>query len=188
MPAFIVLSVVIPVIMAADTSDAVPDDDSGGRDRSSRIEQVDRKQDEMFERINDLREDAANEQVETLAELLQVMASELCRLEARNRQLTSRLETVETVNGLAGDEIDLSDVSALDHRDKKVVKAIVTDGRELVSLEDLRKLYRGHTDVRSKETLRKRTKALTATDLFERERSGLHTTVWRFVGSNHVSS
>ncbi|WP_247005131.1 hypothetical protein [Halosolutus gelatinilyticus] len=53
------------------------------------------------------------------------------------------------------------------YRDARVVKAIVADGRERLTLSDLHELYRGHTDVRSKETLKEHTKTLTATDLFE---------------------
>ncbi|WP_254611868.1 hypothetical protein [Haloterrigena gelatinilytica] len=110
------------------------------------------------------------------------MHTELCRLEARNRQLNSRLSKLEAVNGLSGDEIDLSDTSATDHRDKKVMKALVADGRERVTIDDLRELYRGHTDIRSAETLKDRIKTLTATDHFELVNRGLRTTTWRFTG------
>ncbi|APX98587.1 hypothetical protein [Natronorubrum daqingense] len=143
---------------------------------------IERRQRDISETITELEEVAMNEQVEALADLLRLMDTELKRLEARNRLLTNRLQKVEVVNGLSGDEIDLGDVSALDHRDQKVVKAIVADGRELLSLGDLRELYRNHTDVRSSETLKGRTKALTSSNLFERERSGPHTSAWRFTG------
>lgn len=145
-------------------------------------DRIERRQRDISETITELEETATNEQVEALADLLRLMDTELKRLEARNRLLTNRLQRVEAVNGLSGDEIDLSDASTLDHRDEKVVKAIVAGGRELLSLEDLRELYRSHTDVRSTETLKSRTKALTATDLFDHKRRGMRTAVWRFTG------
>ncbi|WP_247005120.1 DUF1664 domain-containing protein [Halosolutus gelatinilyticus] len=133
--------------MAVDSEDAPSGESSAESIRSSEIERVDRKQEDMYETLRSIRDGAANEQVEELADLLETMVSELCRLEARNRLLTTRLHRVETINGLSGDEIDLSDASTLDHRDEKVVKAIVADGRKRLTLSDLHELYRGHTDV-----------------------------------------
>ncbi|NUC74969.1 hypothetical protein HTZ84_22145 [Haloterrigena sp. SYSU A558-1] len=154
----------------------------GETDRPSRTKRIERRQRDIFESVEELADDPANEQVQLLADVLREMHTELCRLEARNRQLNSRLSKLEAVNGLSGDEIDLSDTSATDHRDKKVMKALVADGRERVTIDDLRELYRGHTDIRSAETLKDRIKTLTATDHFELVNRGLRTTTWRFTG------
>ncbi|WP_226043319.1 hypothetical protein [Natrinema sp. DC36] len=168
--------------MSAQSEQATNSDSGGDTERLSRRERIESRQRDISDGITDLENDAANEQVEALVGLLRQMDTELKRLEARNRQLTTRLKKVEAVNGLSGGEIDLGDVSALDHRDEKVVKAIVADGVNVVSLDDLRELYRGHTDVRDPETLKDRIKTLTATDLFKLKTHGLHSNTWRFVG------
>lgn len=154
----------------------------GEDDHPTRMERIERRQRDISESVDELASDPANEQVALLADVLDQMHTELCRLEARNRQLHSRLQKLEAVNGLSGDEVDLSDASVTDHRDKKVMKALVADDRELVTIDDLRELYRGHTDVRSDETLKDRIKTLTATEHFELENRGLRSTTWRFTG------
>ncbi|EMA45909.1 hypothetical protein [Halobiforma nitratireducens] len=134
----------------------------------------------MWDLIDALEADAQNPQVDRLVSVLKLLQAEIGRLEARNRKLEDRLSRLEAVNGLDGTEIDLSDANELDHRDEKVVKAIVADGGTMFSVRDLQRFYREHTDVRAKETLKDRIQYLTSTGLFERD-SG---SKWRFVGAD----
>ncbi|ELY86451.1 hypothetical protein [Natrialba taiwanensis] len=168
--------------MAVNSGQAGSGDSGGERGQLSQKERIEHRQRDISEAIDDLENTAPNEQVEALAELLRQMDIELKRLEARNRQLTSRLKKVEAVNGLTGIELTFSDTSTLDHRDEKVVKAIVADELETVTLADLQELYRNHTDIRDRETLRSRIKDLTRRGPFEHERLGMQTSVWRFTG------
>lgn len=168
--------------MAANSEQPPSGEQSESSSQERDLQTVERRQRDIRTGIDTIHEDAPNEQVEQLADLLSTMHSELCRLEAKNRQLETRLEKLETVNGLDGEESTLSEVSRLDHRDEKVVKAIVADGRERVSLKELRELYRNHTDIRAEETLRERTRDLTKRGPFEHEQRGLNSSVWRFTG------
>ncbi|MFC7216540.1 hypothetical protein ACFQO4_20990 [Saliphagus sp. GCM10025334] len=129
-------------------------------------------------RLSELEEEAANEQVETLLGVIDELVGEVRRLDARNRNMKSRLEKLEAVNGLDGDEWDVTETSKMGYRDKAVLRAIVASGDTWFSLKALQRLYRQHTDVRDSETLRKRIKHLTTEGPFESDRSG-----WEFTGN-----
>jgi hypothetical protein len=115
--------------------------------------------------------------METVRSLLETQQSLVATIEDQQRRI-ERLETLATTFG----EIDVDGIES--PHDRAVIDAIRAGDKREYTLEDLRTLYKQHTNIRRSETLKQRVKTLTTQGPFEQ----ISAQRWLFIGGPHISS
>lgn len=136
--------------MAASDSDQTP----------TQVEQDHEKLAEVWDTINRLGDQADNEAVEDLLEILMHLLDENERQYREIRRLNDRLKQVERHVGVTQEDTITVESPHFDSRDESVLAVLAKNNPDKVSLTRLQKLYRRTTDVRNQETLRDRIKDL----------------------------
>jgi hypothetical protein len=113
--------------------------------------------------------------VDTVQSLLETQQSLLETIEDQQRRI-ERLETLATTFG----EIDVQGVDS--PHDRAVIDAIRAGEKREYSLEELRDLYKQHTNIRRSETLKQRVKTLTEQGPFEQVAAQR----WLYTGGPHI--
>lgn len=133
--------------------------------------------DQLHSRIESLRDDIANEDVEELLDILEAVHTESQDAHATVTAVDDRLTQVEAVTGVNAD-MDIADLMnpQFDYRDAAVLRAIRARNPEQLSAAEIQKLYVQQTDIREQVTLRSRIKELVERGPFE----NVEGTTWRF--------
>lgn len=118
---------------------------------------------QLAERINSLRDDVENDQVDELLDILE--------------EIDDRLTHVEDFTGAGTDE-SVEDLMSpnFDYRDAAVLRVVQARNPKQLSVAQIQEIYIQRTDVREKTTLRKRVKELVDRGPFENAGG----TTWRF--------
>lgn len=115
--------------------------------------------------------------LETVQSLLETQQSLLETIEDQQRRI-ERLETLATTFG----EIDVQGVDS--PHDRAVIDAIRAADKREYTIEELRTLYKRHTNIRRPETLKQRVKTLTTQGPFEQ----ISAQRWLYTGGPHVGT
>lgn len=132
--------------------------------------------------LDKLEAESEHERVLEVLEVVRTIYENQQTLARKQSDSTERIERIEllattfgTIDGIDGIE---------DPRDEAVVQAIQVSGEREFSLQELRHLYRAHTDVRNDATLKSRVKNLTQNGPFEYQGSQK----WVYIGGPHINS
>lgn len=117
--------------------------------------------DPVEETLKQLRDEAPNQQVEDLLDVVQHMHTRINRLES-----------------MADPDFDKPLSYEFDAYDEPVMHALSESDPDTVTMDEFKTLYRRHTDIKNDETIRSRVKSLVKIGPFENERPGR----WRFLG------
>lgn len=115
---------------------------------------------EIWDTIKRLDDQADNEAVDQLVDVLIHLMDENHRHRQRISRLEDRLKQVERHVGVTQEDELTVDSPHFDRRDESVLAVLAEDNPDTVSLQRLQTLYRRTTDVRNKETLRERVRDL----------------------------
>lgn len=132
-------------------------DDSGS---TSKFEPQQEELTEIWDTINQLDEQADNEAVDQLLEILVHLMDENHRHRQRITRLEDRLKQVERHVGVTQEDELTVDSPHFDRRDESVLAVLAEDNPDTVSPSRLQTIYRKTTDIRNKATLRERIKDL----------------------------
>lgn len=143
------------------------------------IEQDHEKLAEIWDTINRLGDQADNEAVEDLLEILMHLLDENERKYREIRRLNDRLKQVERHVGVSGEDEITVETASFDKRDKAVLEVLAERNPDTVHLNEIQKIYRKKTDVRRQDTLRGRVNDLIDEGPFE-DTDKLQK--WRYVG------
>lgn len=99
-------------------------------------------------------------------------------VDAAHKRIDELESELEDLRGSSIEGRSATDASPFDARDSAVLDALGPG--QTVTVSDLQQLYRTHTDVRAKQTLKSRIKTLTGHDRFETRSAGR----WRYVGDD----
>lgn len=140
---------------------------------------------EIHEEIEALREEAPNEQVEQLLDVIESVYIEAKHADSKADNLNRRVRHLQEYTGATlSEDAEPMMSPEFDHRDEAVLKTLVARNPETVGVKKLQKIYKRRTDVRDKETLRDRVKELTTQGPFEYEGSSK----WRFTAHTEEES
>lgn len=131
--------------------------------------------DDVRDQLSALEETVDDQELAALLDALGTFLSEFKRLDAQRRQLDHRVDRLETAfpQHTKGAQ---SNANGWDPRDDRVIRIIDSSDSDLITLDQLKDLYRRHTDVRNPRTLKDRIKLLTSDPQFEQQSPG----VWRY--------
>jgi hypothetical protein len=115
--------------------------------------------------------------LDTVQSLLETQQSLLSTIDDQQRRI-ERLETLATTFG----EIEVEGVDS--PHDRAVIDAIRAADKREYTIEELRTLYKRHTNIRRSETLKQRVKTLTTQGPFEQ----MSTQRWLYTGGPHIST
>lgn len=132
-------------------------DESGS---TSKFEPKQEELTEIWDTINQLDEQADNEAVDQLLDILVHLMDENHRHRQRTSRLEDRLKQVERHVGVTQEDELTVDSPHFDRRDESVLAVLAEENPDTVSLQRIQTLYRKTTDVRNKETLRERVRDL----------------------------
>lgn len=140
--------------------------------------------DSIDDMLDDLSEAAANDDVERLVRIIRdlhrrngALETQLSDLRDEYEELYDRVGELEAV--AAATEVDVGG-PYFDRRDRDVLGVLLQQRPERVTSKDLQNLYKKHTDIRQKETLKERVKNLVKRGPFDK----IDHAEWRYRGGS----
>ncbi|MHC3381635.1 hypothetical protein [Haloarcula sp. H-GB5] len=133
--------------------------------------------DYLLDRIDSLRDDVEDNQVDELLEILVKICAEAVTTNETVDEIADRLTYVEDTVGV-GTDGSVEDLTTpnFDHRDVAVLQVIQAWNPEQVSITKIQEIYTRQTDMQEKTMIRNRTKELVDRGPFE----NVDGTTWQF--------